>query len=1069
MKVYTGKQKKKGFTMVEVILVVAVLSVLLALAVPGVVRLTRELKLTKLDGIAKEIYTSAQSRAVSLSVSGQLSQVGGNPLPNAATPLTADAGGDASKIRYVTEHDTPVKEQLLPQGSIEEVVRQNYYIIEYDPVTAAVICVYYWENQDNNFADPTGSGYGTVDPHNKAERMNYSGGMVGYYDGPPVERPAPSGEDANSPVEAKLFNNEELYLEITQGCGAGGPLKGMITVTLTDLDTGKSKQMVSFDNDGSDIGGRLSFDGTKFTLILDSLREGLRFAKLRDELGAGVGSDDAFHPGCELKVTVTYQEEGKLPQSQELRTNSLYDSVSGSVGDRTAYIAYGRHLENLGLYFVYPHYGMIDMNDTLTGVKRAVQIRNIDWKVSLSEVGGGPASFTPIVKKTLESYDGQGNTISHANIANTGGITEGLGLFGKFEGNTLENVNLVNCNLEGSGSDSMPAGLLAGRVEPVAGTCVISNCRAYAEKEKEGENEVPIKIGNCFIDAPEAVTAGGLLGYVQNANLYQCSASLTKLAGDACVGGLAGQTGGEVTIENCYADTGLWLSTDTISKWVDESGLHGTTAGGLLGYADSTLELKNSYAAGLIRTDGSVNAYGLVGDGSANSMKYCYAAVVKGDSAAQLVPDSLTGKAEAGGCANFIGGGQDITSFMTAAGSAFVTATAGTTHAYGMPDTPDPGNPNVKNPPVYPFPRLANMPHYGDWPEAAAGGLKLAYYEVYENDGKYSIGFYSNQYEEKQVKPILNTLQNDEEFTVVMDGYAVMLPAACASADLTVNYNGGLVTEADLKLMGAGGKFADEQFTGKEIKAFDVGGVTEGIDGNGDITLDNTAYHPLFLSSAMMTEKGNVMAEKDAYYQRLEVRAGTFAVNVYFNPYAAKSEFAFVDAGGRLPGETEPLAPEKSLLGLTILRTSRQLTEYSTSKAMKATATGSGTESHTLRLERNIDCTEPITTDGTLSSMACQDLHIPGTAPNVVLELNSKTLTGMGKNSSAVSSEGGTLEIYGYTKKKPERPEGSPMGTIKAAMSKDIPVVSAKGDVTLIGCTVLDTTADSGEAAVPPQ
>jgi len=1065
--------------MLEVILVVAVLSIAMAIAVPGLVRLSRNLKIMKLDDIAKEIYTSAQSRTISLSVGGQLSQVEGADKP---VPVAED-GSDAAPIKYVSNSGgASGTDMLLPLGSIEEVVRQNYYIIEYNPVTAAVKGVYYWENEGNDFLS---EGYGKIDPTKREDRMNYSGGMVGYYGGEDVKRLTPPDGGVSS-VNAELINDEELYLEITQGRTGEANLEGVITVTLTDLDTKASKELIAFENSNGTIKSgvvrtygtiqdNLSYDSStkKYKVTLDSLISGLRFSELNlDATGS------TFHPGCELKVTVTFLEKDKQAWSRDFHTNSLFASVDGKFEDRdrTAYIACGRHLENLGLRFVYPGKPILPGED-LNGVKRAVQTKEIDWKTSLEKVGSeAPASFTPIVNGVLLEYNGKGNAIFHTSISgDVSGFSDGVGLFSRFEGDSLKNVKLVDCTVENAGSGSQPVGLLAGSIVPAGTNCTVSNCHAYADTKGSF---------NCSIQTAGEYT-GGLFGSVEKAKMVNCSASLTKLTGGTYAGGLAGRVS-SAEILSCYADTGVWSSSSAGGGWA--SGLSGEHVGGLLGSIVGSLKLEDSYAVGW--ASDSANVFGLVGtDGGSLTVQKCYAAVKDGDNIADLVPSGLSSAAGISTCINYSGGYDDFKSLLTPGGP-YVSASAMTTHAYGMPETADPENPGSKIPPVYPFPRLKNMPHYGDWPQEGPVGITMAYYEVYQHGGTYSIGFYS-KYKDGDAEKVYDSLKNDKEYdkdgneieyAVVMDGYAVMLPPADASAALTVTYN--TVTYDNSvdagRLMKAEAKFGSA-IAGK------IGTEAEITTSKGKVK-----YCPLFLSSAMMTQD-EPASNRESYYQKLEVKvkeSGKTLVNVYFNPYVAKSDFLDAQKTASGAPADPPAAPKGS-----ILRTSRQVTAYSYD-AMQKTAVGSYVQTaeggtgaaHTLRLERNIDCSGNFKTDSTVSggSMECVDLSVPSSgtsgAPNVILELGGKTLTGTGK-ASAVTSGGGILEVYGD--KKGETAKGG----IKAAMTGgDIPMISMSGakgllknviidnsgnpsgmsvsmgsDVTLSGCRVIDKTADDPE------
>lgn len=1089
MKRFSGKKEKKGFTTVELMVVVVILVIAMGIVVPGLVRLYRNLKIAKLDDIAREIYTSAQSRTISLSVGGQLAQIESNEAQVVSdTPVRSATG-----VKYVYKSgdgSASGTEMILPLGSIEEVVRQNYYIIEYNPITGMVNGVYYWENEGNDFMS---GGYGKINPESRDARMNYKGGMVGFYGGDDVERDGYASE-----VTADLVNGEELYLKIMQGRDGANILKGTITVTLTDLDKDVSREIASFRNESGPInGGNLSYNFNEvsakgvvsyaphYKLTLDSLHSKLRFSEICPE-----GADGSFHPGCNLKVTVAFREEGKRLQEESFLTNSLFASVegdydpSGLLASRTAYISCGRHLENLGLLWVYQGKATLtakDLADTLNGVGKAVQTADIDWHRSLEAIGGNPAvspvSFKPIVNGNLTAFDGGGNKISHMDIFGnvrsellkgyTGSGNIGIGMFSRFDGDTLQNVNLLDCTVRdlafnGSGLD---VGLLAGTIDRVDSTCVVSDCHAYAEDHSKGTF-------SCSINVPENTTStGGLFGFIRGTQMTKCSASLTEIAGNASyAGGLAGRiaTGGAgFTVSQCYADTGIWSGSAEDGNWL--KGISGKVIGGLVGRIEGSnaFTMENSYAVGWASAG---NAHGLVGTSSNTSgacaVRYCYAALLEeGGIVGSLVPGSFASAADLGTCINYNGGYGDFNSLATEPSLPYVqredrAERARATHAYGMPNTDINGIPTndpvggtgetTVYPPAYPFPRLSGMPHYGDWPQEG-DGVQLVYYEVYKKDGKYSIGFH------KMSGNKTHPLQDGKEYSVVMDGYALMFlvkdgeydgvkmaelfekeqPAATGVEDeqpsLSVKYNGTKVTDNNLRLMNAEEKFETLGGIAGKLGIDRVEGIEIGPE-NGK----TRSYYPLFLSSAMMVENKITLAKKDSYYQKFEVqitvnengaKTEKTVINGYFNPYVAKSDFVAIRENQAGASTGYPATPDVSFL-----RTSRQVTAYNF-EAMQKTAVGNANVPHTLRLERDIALSENgkhFKTDGTVSEngnkLPCSNLGIDktsGTDANVILELNGKILTGTGKG-SVVSSEKGRLTVYGGTEDHPDM-----NGTIK--------------------------------------
>ena len=72
-KVLKKLKQNSAFTMMEMLVTVAVMVVLLGISMVGVSRLVKDLKMTELDNYAKTIYLEAQNQLAAFEVEGLLS------------------------------------------------------------------------------------------------------------------------------------------------------------------------------------------------------------------------------------------------------------------------------------------------------------------------------------------------------------------------------------------------------------------------------------------------------------------------------------------------------------------------------------------------------------------------------------------------------------------------------------------------------------------------------------------------------------------------------------------------------------------------------------------------------------------------------------------------------------------------------------------------------------------------------------------------------------------------------------------------------------------------------------
>ena len=91
-KLWAKLNKRNGFTLTEALVIVAIIIVLLALAIPGLRELILNLRQTELDAKAEQVYIAAQNTLSNLRAGGEYSRYakGVNVISLNAVPLDAD-------------------------------------------------------------------------------------------------------------------------------------------------------------------------------------------------------------------------------------------------------------------------------------------------------------------------------------------------------------------------------------------------------------------------------------------------------------------------------------------------------------------------------------------------------------------------------------------------------------------------------------------------------------------------------------------------------------------------------------------------------------------------------------------------------------------------------------------------------------------------------------------------------------------------------------------------------------------------------------------------------------------
>ena len=186
----------EGFTVAELLTVVAILAILAAIVGVSVANYLRNLTLTEYDNAAKSIYVAAQNNLADLQASGEWdankngvytgkAEVAGEKAAEPTAQRTDDNNetqDDGLHYFYVTA-EFARESGMLPQGTVDADVWNQDFIIEYCYETATVYGVFYTEESQTSLNGFYEKGKQDIDIRSKEERKKSGSVLVGYYGG----------------------------------------------------------------------------------------------------------------------------------------------------------------------------------------------------------------------------------------------------------------------------------------------------------------------------------------------------------------------------------------------------------------------------------------------------------------------------------------------------------------------------------------------------------------------------------------------------------------------------------------------------------------------------------------------------------------------------------------------------------------------------------------------------------------------------------------------------------------------------------------------------------------------
>lgn len=830
------KRRKQGFTLSETMMVLALMAIVAAVAIPSIISYSRKMKQRELDDDARSIYMAAQHEIGTMETMGALE---GSALQTGlvSVPDRYKNGTNPAEIAYyIYNKDTvaATPEGVL-QGVVDSELTAHNYIVEYNPGTGDVLGVFY-SDQVTFTKDDYIAQYNKVDSvYGKAAasgQANENGQLVGYYGAAPEKQELVP--DALPVAAINIINKEKLVMEVNFD---GGDIAGLYPVKIS-LSDGTHTAVLTADNAGINGGG------AKTVFILDTL-ESAAPAAVSESLN-GKTFEKSFRewapdltPGAQVTATVTVSDPKGI--AQDTAATAVFNSLFADGSDETtAHIAYGRHLQNLN-------------QCGLSSITNVVLDRTVDFKAKNASAPTGLSEKyeywqdTYGARKFVSIGAAYGCTLNISNVTAVSGAqirfidVTGEGIFSSLTNASVSGLTLVSPKI----SSSAAAGTIAGKMDGGS----LENCAVYVEAAAEGDNwSTPASdpyAQYCVManGSAEGGFAGGLVGYTtaQPVSIKNSYAAV-KVSGYAA-GGLAGGVFGPLTVENSFSGGHTYNGT-----------FEGTLAGSTAEY-HLTDNISGAAAAG-----------GLVGASAAGAEITLSGTVystcsVSGPSADTLivggtvhVTDSSSSKVYSLGTAYQAGAGKQYKSALTetllkADGTSLVGSAADYRGALAFPSS-SAKRYDTRVAATFTYPVVATLgAHRGDWPENVQGISGFFYWEQEGGAVKLHALYYDEEGVLQSKENLCKSAQDKASvtgygygsFSVGAEAETAFSGADAAALDAGDILASATVDEAAVKSVLMGADFLNDSSADIKVKLYDG---TDTASGKGDVTavVDGKTY-----------------------------------------------------------------------------------------------------------------------------------------------------------------------------------------------------------------------------------
>ncbi|MBQ6493126.1 MAG: type II secretion system protein [Erysipelotrichaceae bacterium] len=617
------EKNRQGFSLAELMVVVAIIGILAGVGFVAVIRYMRILKQMQYDAVAKEIFIAAQNHLSMAYNEGY--------LETEKTGFGTADSNESGAYYFVVQRDIDSQSDtlldlMLPFGSIESGAREGgSYIVRYHPESGQILDVFYSDMGDEKYGftfngsdlykNPNGL-MSLRDEDSKPIRRNYPDEdkerVIGYY-GSLSAGTILTGAEIPVPY-IRVDNAEELLVNVRiEGADLETSEKASLQLKLVIVgEVSGAEGYVSLKKNNG------VFKDT-YSYCLDSITQ--KEMHFSDILELFTYKDTKkFIPGENLTVYVEAFDNSRLTnitRTAKIKTNSLFGDAStvnnNNETENIADISNIRHLENL-------HDDISSLDLDATKLERAEQSNDLDWDIFLDKTN---KSNTIVYKNdatgaTLKGcycpvdlpvdYNGENYQISNINVNYSGPA----GLFGKVakkpddtKKREIKNLMLVDFTIIGS-----DAGALVGQISDssVENVIVIDSGLYRGSDGKYKYTE--------YVSGTDSV--GGLIGYCSNTKVDFSAAAVIVKNGQYS-GGLIGSAVGNSEISNSYA------AGHTIDGKFNDAPINVTgtdEVGGLIGHSQGAT-ISNSYAT--CSVSGAI-AGGLIGSYSGSAISNSYAA-----------------------------------------------------------------------------------------------------------------------------------------------------------------------------------------------------------------------------------------------------------------------------------------------------------------------------------------------------------------------------------------------------------------------------------------------------------